>query len=172
MQLKLCRCKDKGAMGGAGISASCGERGITRSAGRQLGAKWPTPGASRRHRVFHNPACLRRETAAKRPLSGALFVCAAACDPEIPRAVPVRAVIDQTIGSRGTFTVERVQEPILLIAKTGVRIDIDTKRRGEEMARNFGVPQTGAQTVRGSLWPLMLVAFVLTGIINVAVHLR
>ncbi|WP_324138152.1 hypothetical protein [Bradyrhizobium sp.] len=40
------------------------------------------------------------------------------------------------------------------------------------MARNFGVPQTGAQTVRGSLWPLMLVAFVLTGIINVAVHLR
>ena len=84
----------------------------------------------------------------------------------------MRAVIDQTIGSRGTFTVERVQEPILLIAKTGVRIDIDTKRRGEEMARNFGVPQTGNQTVRGSLWPLMLVAFVLTGIINVAVHLR
>jgi hypothetical protein len=40
------------------------------------------------------------------------------------------------------------------------------------MARNFGVPQTGTQTVRGSLWPLMLVAFVLTGIISVAVHLR
>ncbi len=40
------------------------------------------------------------------------------------------------------------------------------------MARNFGVPQTSTQTVRGSLWPLMLVAFVLTGIINVAVHLR
>jgi hypothetical protein len=39
------------------------------------------------------------------------------------------------------------------------------------MARNFGVPQTG-KTDRGSLWPLMLVAFVLTGMINVAVHLR
>jgi hypothetical protein len=40
------------------------------------------------------------------------------------------------------------------------------------MARNFGVPQTSNPTNRGSLWPLMLVAFVLTGIINVAVHLR
>jgi hypothetical protein len=40
------------------------------------------------------------------------------------------------------------------------------------MALNFGVPQTSNQTNRGSLWPLMLVAFVLTGIVNVAVHLR
>jgi hypothetical protein len=65
-----------------------------------------------------------------------------------------------------------VQEPILLFTKTGIRIDIGCQDKGEEMARNFGVPQSSNPANRGSLWPLMLVAFVLTGIINVAVHLR
>jgi hypothetical protein len=33
---------------------------------------------------------------------------------------------------RGTFTVERVQEPILLFAKTGIRIDIGAETRGKK----------------------------------------
>ena len=111
-----------------------------------------------------------RDTAPKRPLSRCLFCLCGLRSEHAPAAVPAGTVIDQTIGCRSTWNVCR--NSTCLFTKTGVRIEIGVETRGEEMARNFGVPQTGTQTVRGSLWPLMLVAFVLTGIINVAVHLR
>jgi hypothetical protein len=68
--------------------------------------------------------------------------------------------------------VERVKELNLRVYNNRSSDRDGRQEKGEEMARNFGVPQTSHHTVRGSLWPLMLMAFVLTGIINVAVHLR
>jgi hypothetical protein len=40
------------------------------------------------------------------------------------------------------------------------------------MSRNFGLPQTLNRNDRGSLWPLMLIAFFVIGIVDVALHLH
>jgi hypothetical protein len=80
-------------------------------------------------------------------------------------------VIDQTIGLPGLSFWKVCRNRFYCLQKPDFGPTL-VLRQGEEMARNFGVPQTSNQTNRGSLWPLMLVAFVLTGIVNVVVHLR
>jgi hypothetical protein len=40
------------------------------------------------------------------------------------------------------------------------------------MARNFGMPQHIRREDRASLWPILLVAVVLAGAIDIAVHLH
>jgi hypothetical protein len=45
-------------------------------------------------------------------------------------------------------------------------------RRGKQMARNFGMPQHIRPEYRGSLWPVLLIVFivVLSGAIDIAAH--
>jgi hypothetical protein len=45
-------------------------------------------------------------------------------------------------------------------------------KAGEPMARNFGMPQHIRREYRGSLWPLLLIVFVLAGAIDIAAHLQ
>jgi hypothetical protein len=45
-------------------------------------------------------------------------------------------------------------------------------KAGEPMARNFGMPQQIRREYRGSLWPLLLIVFVLAGAIDIAAHLQ
>ena len=45
-------------------------------------------------------------------------------------------------------------------------------RRGKPMARNFGMPQQIRREYRGSLWPLLLIVFILAGAIDIAAHLQ
>ncbi|WP_300183664.1 hypothetical protein [Bradyrhizobium sp.] len=40
------------------------------------------------------------------------------------------------------------------------------------MARNFGMPQQIRREYRGSLWPLLLIVFILAGAIDIAAHLQ
>jgi hypothetical protein len=43
---------------------------------------------------------------------------------------------------------------------------------GRSMARNFGVPRHIAGPYRTSMWPLLALALIMVGLINVANHLR
>ena len=40
------------------------------------------------------------------------------------------------------------------------------------MARNFGLPQQINREYRGSLWPILLLGFIVIGAIDVAAHLH
>ncbi len=40
------------------------------------------------------------------------------------------------------------------------------------MSRNFGVPRQTYDTYRGSMWPLVALALIMVGLIDVAVHLH
>jgi hypothetical protein len=40
------------------------------------------------------------------------------------------------------------------------------------MARNFGMHQQIRPEYRGSLWPILLIVFILAGAIDIATHLR
>jgi hypothetical protein len=52
------------------------------------------------------------------------------------------------------------------------RGDAGWQQVGGSMARNFGMPQQIRREYRGSLWPILLVVFILAGAIDIAVHLH
>jgi hypothetical protein len=45
-------------------------------------------------------------------------------------------------------------------------------KAGEPMARNFGMHQQIRPEYRGSLWPILLIVFILAGAIDIATHLH
>jgi hypothetical protein len=52
------------------------------------------------------------------------------------------------------------------------RTNLSWQQGGKPMSRNFGVPQHITRQGRGSVWPMLLVATIMVGAINVAALLH
>jgi len=50
--------------------------------------------------------------------------------------------------------------------------NLNCQQGTETMARNFGMPRQIRREYRGSLWPILLIVFVLAGAIDIAAHLN
>jgi hypothetical protein len=80
------------------------------------------------------------------------------------------------LGDKSRNTADRTCPPIRQRRKLGaarIRARMRTgSKAGEPMARNFGMPQQIRREYRGSLWPLLVIGFILAGAIDIAAHLQ
>jgi hypothetical protein len=80
------------------------------------------------------------------------------------------------LGDKSRNTADHTCPPIRQRRKLGaarIRARMRTgSKAGEPMARNFGMPQQIRREYRGSLWPLLVIGFILAGAIDIAAHLQ